>query len=104
MELIDNHCEYSEPKDSHSRGRVGSMSQSFNIEEYMKKFRVFDKQVTLFPPDFKNLQKNKCPICGRKLYITADKKKAFCKSKLKDRFFITTQRLCELGGSIYGTK
>ncbi len=70
-----------------------------NIEDYLKKFKVFNAK-TLFPPNFDNLQKNICPICGRKLYLTKNKKMAYCKSKVKDGFIISGKRLLELGGSI----
>ncbi len=70
-----------------------------NTQQYLERFRVFNPK-TLFPPDFSSLQKNKCPICGRKLYITANKKMAYCKSKVNDGFTISGRRLLELGGRL----
>ena len=65
----------------------------------LSKFKIHNPK-TLFPPNFESLQKNLCPVCGRKLYITRNKKIAYCKSKLNDKFTITTKRLLQLGGSI----
>lgn len=75
------------------------MELNVNIEEYLKRFKVYNPR-TLFPPNFENLQKNKCPICGRKLYLTRNKKTAYCKSKVKDGFVIKGQTLLALGGSL----
>lgn len=77
---------------------VGGLFSKYK-EEYLSKFRVFNP-VTLFPPNFENLQKNLCPICGRKLYLTKDKRIARCKSKLNDKFIIKGQTLLALGGSL----
>lgn len=68
-------------------------------DKYLERFRVFNAK-TLFPPNFELLQKNLCPICGRKLYLTRNKKIAYCKSKKKDKFIITSQRLLSLGGKM----
>lgn len=70
-----------------------------DITKYLERFKVYNP-VTLFPPNFENLQKNKCPICGRKLYLTRNKKMAYCKSKVKDKFVIKGQVLLALGGSL----
>ncbi len=35
------------------------------------------------------IMKQRCPLCFRKLYWNRENTKAFCKSKFKDRFFIT---------------
>lgn len=75
------------------------MELNIKIEDYLKKFKVHNPQ-TLFPPNFENLQKNKCPICGRKLYLTKNKKIAYCKSKQNDKFVIKCQTLLALGGSL----
>ena len=75
------------------------MELTINTEEYLKKFKIFYPK-TLFPPNFENLQKNCCPVCGRKLYLTRNKKVAYCKSKVKDKFTITGKRLLQLGGSL----
>jgi hypothetical protein len=75
------------------------MELNLKIEEYLSRFKVYNP-VSLFPPDFSNLSKNLCPICGRKLYLTRDKKLARCKSKANDKFVITSQRLIALGGSL----
>lgn len=63
------------------------MALNINIEEYMKRFRIFHPK-TLLEPDFKMLKQNRCPLCFRKLYWRSDGKMAFCKSKVKDKFFI----------------
>jgi hypothetical protein len=65
----------------------------------LSKFKVHNPK-TLFPPNFEMLQKNKCPICGRKLYIPRNKKIAYCKSKANDKFVIKGQTLLALGGSL----
>lgn len=75
------------------------MELNINIEQYLSKFKVHNP-VTLFPPNFENLQKNLCPICNRKLYIPRNKKIAYCKSKQKDGFIIKAQTLLALGGSL----
>lgn len=75
------------------------MELNINIEEYLKKFKVHNP-ITLFPPNFELLQKNLCPVCGRKLYITRNKKMAYCKSKQNDKFIISSKRLLSLGGSL----
>jgi rRNA maturation endonuclease Nob1 len=75
------------------------MELNLQIEEYLKHFKVYNPK-TLFPPSFENLQKNLCPICGRKLYLTRNKKMAYCKSKQNDKFAITSKRLLSLGGSL----
>lgn len=77
------------------------MELTTTTEDYLKKFKVFNPQ-TLFPPNFEMLQKFRCPVCSRKLYWRVDKKIAYCKSKVKDKFFITQHKLLELGGSISG--
>lgn len=67
-----------------------------NIEEYLKRFKIYyDK--SLFPPNFENLSKGLCPVCNRKLYWTRDLSKAFCKSKVKDKFFITRNAMSRMG-------
>ena len=65
----------------------------------MSRFKVYYSN-SLFEPDFKLLQKNLCPICGRKLYIPRNKKIAYCKSKQNDKFVISIQRLLALGGGL----
>lgn len=75
------------------------MELNLDTQKYLERFTVYNPQ-TLFPPNFENLQKNLCPICNRKLYITANKKLAYCKSKVNDKFTISSKRLLELGGSI----
>jgi len=75
------------------------MELNITTEEYLKRFKIYYPQ-TLFPPNFENLQKNLCPICGRKLYLTANRKLFYCKSKMNDKFIITRQRLLQLGGRI----
>lgn len=72
-------------------------------EDYLSRFRVFNPK-TLFPPTPEefvlDISKNKCPICKRKLYLNREKTKAFCRSKVRDKFFINSKRLVELGGSL----
>lgn len=75
------------------------MELNINIDQYLSKFRVHNPK-TLFPPNFELLQKNLCPICGRKLYLRRDKKIAYCKSKQKDRFIIKGRTLVVMGGSL----
>ena len=67
--------------------------------KYLERFKIFYPK-TLFPPNFENLQKNCCPVCGRKLYFNQKKTIARCKSKANDKFIITTKRLLQLGGSL----
>lgn len=67
-----------------------------SIDSYLERFRVFNPQ-TLFPPNFENLKENLCPICNRKLYWNREQSKAFCKSKQKDKFFITRNTMSRLG-------
>lgn len=75
---------------------VGGLLSNYDLT----RFKVY-KSVTLFEPDFTSLQKNKCPICGRKLYINVKKTIARCKSKKSnDKFFISVPRLLALGGSL----
>lgn len=74
------------------------MELNINIQEYLKQFRVHNP-TSLFPPNFENLQKNLCPICGRKLYSNIQKTIYRCKSKQKDKFFIRTHTLLTLGGN-----
>lgn len=62
----------------------------------LSRFKVFSSS-SLFPPNFELLQQNKCPICGRKLYWNMKKDKAFCKSKIGDKFFITRNTMSRLG-------
>ena len=75
------------------------MEINLDIENYLKRFKVYNPK-TLFPPNFELLQKNLCPICGRKLYLNRQKTIARCKSKVKDKFIIQTKVLLSLGGSI----
>ena len=62
----------------------------------LSKFRVFNNN-SLFPlekEDFiKWLPQMKCPICHRRLYWNLSGDKAFCKSKKRDKFFITAEKL-----------
>jgi len=73
--------------------------QNYITEDYLSRFRRF-KDSSLFEPDFSMLKKFRCPVCSRKLYWKADKSMAYCKSKFKDKFFISQKRLLELGGSL----
>lgn len=72
------------------------MELNIQLEDYLKRFRVFHS-TSLFPPDFNLLKQMKCPICARKLYFNRDQSKAFCKSKQKDKFFITRNTLSRIG-------
>ena len=69
----------------------------------LDRFKVFQPK-TLFPltaEEFvKWLSQNKCPLCQHKLYLNRQKTKAFCKSKFKDKFFISSQRLLANGGTL----
>lgn len=73
------------------------MELSLDIEKYLQKFRVHNPK-TLFPPNFEMLQKNKCPICFKKLYPNL--KKTIYRCKQSDKFFIKGQTLLALGGSL----
>ena len=68
--------------------------KQFITEDYLKRFRVF-KPASLFEPDAWDLtywlKQMRCPLCQRKLYWNRNKDKAFCKSKFKDKFFVTKQ-------------
>lgn len=75
------------------------MELNIQIEEYLKHFKVFYPK-TLFPPNFENLQKNLCPICGRKLYPNMQKTIYRCKSKVGDKFIIRSKILLSLGGRL----
>jgi len=75
------------------------MDLQINTDQYLARFRVHNP-TSLFPPDFSLLSKNKCPICGRKLYGNVKKTMFRCKSKQKDKFIITSGRLLSLGGSL----
>lgn len=75
------------------------MELNLDIEKYLSTFRVHNPK-TLFPPNFELLQKNLCPLCSRKLYITRNKKIAYCKSKQKDGFIIKGRTLVVMGGSL----
>lgn len=62
----------------------------------LDKFRVF-KSKTLFEPTREDLvqwlSQMKCPLCYRKLYWNLKGDKAFCRSKVKDGFFIRKEVL-----------
>ena len=64
--------------------------------DYLKRFRVF-KSKSLFEPSREELirwlSQERCPLCYRKLYWNRDQTKAFCKSKFKDKFFITKEAM-----------
>lgn len=75
------------------------MELTLNVDQYLKRFKVHQPK-SLFPPDFTLLSKNKCPICGRKLYLNVKKTMFRCKSKQKDKFIISSSRLLSLGGSL----
>ena len=67
-----------------------------NTEQILSRFKVIPPK-SLFPlekEDFiKWLPKMKCPICHRRLYWNWEGTKAFCRSKKKDKFFITAEKL-----------
>lgn len=73
---------------------------TLNLSEYFKdyilKFKVYNTP-SLFSPDFNLLKEMRCPICTRKLYWNKNKSKAFCKSKVKDRFFISRNTMSRIG-------
>lgn len=73
---------------------------NLKIEEMMSRFKVY-QQKTLFPLTaweiYYWLHQFKCPLCQKKLYWNRDKKIARCKSKKKDSFIITREKLKEYG-------
>ena len=71
---------------------------NLKIEEMMSRFKVIPPK-SLFPlerEDFKRWLPSKCPICFHKLYIDR-KGNGRCKSKIKDKFFITKSALLKYG-------
>lgn len=71
------------------------MELQINIDQYLKKFRVFNP-TSLFQPTaveiVKALKDKRCPICQRKLKIDM-KGNGRCASKFKDKFFISKVKL-----------
>lgn len=57
------------------------------LDGYMSKFTVY-KADTLFEPDYTLLKENRCILCGNKLKIMRDGKKAYCNSKKHRRNFV----------------
>lgn len=68
------------------------MESSINIEEYLKRFKVYHN-ATLFDPNWKALKESRCPLCGNKLKIPLYKKIVFCNSKKHKTFVIDKKRL-----------
>lgn len=68
------------------------MELNLNIEQYLSRFKIY-KETSLFPLTMEEkirwIKQEKCPICQRRIYWNADGTKGFCKSKFKDRFFIS---------------
>ena len=65
-----------------------------NVEKIMSRFKVFKNSHPLEKEDFLRwLPQMKCPICHRRLYWNLGGDKAFCKSRVKDKFFITSKSL-----------
>ncbi len=62
------------------------------LNNYLKRFKVFNPS-SLFTPDGWDIKywvsQSRCPLCQRKLYWNLNRTKAFCKSKYRDKFFIT---------------
>lgn len=77
------------------------MELTFDIDSYMKKFRVFNPK-TLFPPSKEefvlSISKGLCPICQRKIYWKKDLSIGYCRSKFKDGFIIRRNNYLRLGG------
>lgn len=71
------------------------MEMNINIEEYLKNLKI-NYPKSLFEPNFNLLNQSRCPICTRKLYWNLDRTIARCKSKQKDRFFITREKFDRL--------
>lgn len=69
------------------------MDYKINVDEYMKRFKVFSPS-TLFDPDLSLLKESRCILCANKLKITRDGKRAYCSSiKHKQRFIVATSKL-----------
>jgi len=68
------------------------MDLNINIDEYMKRFRIFYPQ-TLFEPNWKALNINCCPLCGNKLKLTLNKKIIYCKGVKHRKPFIMRKKL-----------
>ena len=70
--------------------------KNYITEDYLSRFRIF-KSKSLFEPTREEfirwLSQEKCPLCYRKLYWNQERTKAFCKSKMKDRFFISAEAM-----------
>ena len=66
------------------------ISELINTEEYLKRFTVRFPD-TLFPPNFKALKEQKCPLCGCKIYLMLNGKGYVCRSKKHKRFYITSE-------------
>lgn len=56
-------------------------------EKYLERFRIFH-EITLFPPDWELLKKNRCPICGNKLKENKQKTIRYCKGKKHRNNFV----------------
>lgn len=82
-----------------SLNSISQLIQERQPDDFLKRFKIFYPK-SLFPPSFSALQQGLCPFCGRKLYLNRQKTIARCKSKIGDKFVITTKRLLQLGGSI----
>lgn len=63
-----------------------------NIENYIKKFKVFEEQ-TLFPPNFDALKENRCPLCNCQLKFPYTKAIAYCNSKKHIKRFVITLKV-----------
>jgi len=65
------------------------MELNIDKTEYLKRFKV--RYPKSFFPDFGMLKEGRCPICFMKLHWQVDGKKARCKSKRRDKFFISKE-------------
>lgn len=69
------------------------MDYKVDIDEYMKRFRVFNPE-TLFEPEWNLLKLNRCPLCGNLMKFTFDGKSAYCSGKKhRKRFFLSMESL-----------
>ena len=74
---------------------VKIIKMQINIDNYLKKFEVHEAD-TLFDLTFEELRNGlkemKCPVCGRRLKQTLNKKIYYCKNVNHKKFVITSDK------------
>lgn len=76
------------------------IDQNF-INDYLKKFRVFESDIT-YEPDWELIKSNRCPICCCKLKKPLYKEILYCRSKKHTKpFIITSKRYNEIINDIF---